>query len=120
MIQINFSAQAISDPRLAIHAVSGAPAWVWSTDGARILWANAAGVKFFGARDDAALAGAAIGPADPHRRQIMQLAPRLPASGALRLERLRGFGAPLGSLMTCACSRVTLADGTDGVMVATS
>ncbi|HEY0218566.1 MAG TPA: PAS domain-containing protein, partial [Afipia sp.] len=120
MIQINFSAQAISDPRLAIHAVSCAPAWVWSTDGVRILWANAAGVKFFGAKDDAALAGAAIGPADPHRRQVMQLVSRLPASAALRLERLRGFGAPLGTLMTCACSRITLADGTGGIMIATS
>ncbi|HEY0236104.1 MAG TPA: PAS domain-containing protein [Afipia sp.] len=120
MIQINFSAQAISHPRLAIHAVSGAPAWVWSTDGARILWANAAGVKFFGAKDDAALAGTVIGPADPHRRQVMQLASRLPASGALRLERLRGFGAPLGSLMTCSCSRITLEKGLDGILVATS
>lgn len=120
MIQINFSMQAIRDPRLAIHAVSGAPAWVWSMDGARILWANAAGVRFFGAKDDAALAGVTIGPADLHRRQVTQLASRLPASGALRLERLRGFGAPLGSLMTCACSRVVLADRIDGVLIATS
>ena len=123
MIEINFSAQAIRDPRLAIHAISSAPAWVWSVDGARILWANAAGVKFFGARDDTALAGTAIGPADPHRRQVMHLAGRLPASGALRLERLRGFGAAPGNLMTCACSRIEPnnqipGDGINGILVA--
>ncbi len=47
MSQINFSMQAMFDPRLAIYAVGGAPAWVWSADGARILWANAAGKAFF-------------------------------------------------------------------------
>ncbi len=38
-------------------------------------------------------------------------------TGATRLERLRGFGAPLGRLLTCACARLTLADGTTGVLV---
>ncbi|RTL51782.1 MAG: PAS domain-containing protein [Bradyrhizobiaceae bacterium] len=120
MSQINFSLQAIRDPQLAIHAVSGAPVWVWSEDGSRILWANAAGVTFFNARDDAALAATTIGPADPHRRQVVQLAMRLPSSGALRLERLRGFGAALGGLMTCTCARLTLGDGTSGILIATS
>ncbi len=41
----------------------------------------------------------------------MQLAGRLPPNGAIRLERLRGFGAPLGMLMTCGCGRLDLTDG---------
>src|ERR1700716_1336590 len=56
-------------------------------------------------------------PADPHRRQVAQLAGRLLPAGATRLERLRGFGAALGTLATCACSRLDFADGGAGVLV---
>ena len=45
------------------------------------------------------------------------LADRLPPSGAIRLERLRGFGAPLGTLMTCGCWRFDFADGVEGVLI---
>jgi PAS domain S-box-containing protein len=48
----------------------------------------------------------------------MQLAGRLPPTGAVRLERLRGFGASLGGLMTCACSRLDFSDGGAGILVA--
>lgn len=120
MSQNDPSASIISDPRLALYAASSAPAWLWSLDGARILWANAAGAKVFGAHDGGDLVARPIGPADPHRRQVNQIAGRLPLSGAARLERLRGFGAALGGLMTCACSRLALADGTIGILVATA
>ena len=49
---------------------------------------------------------------------MAQLAGRLPATGAIRLERLRGFGAPLGTLMTCGCARLEFADGSHGILVA--
>ncbi|MET4797039.1 PAS domain S-box-containing protein [Bradyrhizobium japonicum] len=42
---------------------------------------------------------------------------RLTPNGAIRLERLRGFGARLGMLMTCACARLDFADGSSGVLV---
>ena len=61
--------------------------------------------------------GENFGPADPHRRQVAQLAGRLLPTGATRLERLRGFGAALGTLATCACSRLDFADGGAGVLV---
>ena len=64
------------------------------------------------------LAGKNFGPADPHRRQVAQLAARLPPNGAFRLERLRGFGAALGTLVTCGCARLDFADGSHGVLVA--
>jgi PAS domain S-box-containing protein len=105
------------DPRLAAHAQSPWPAWLWSSDGAHILWANAAGVKLFGAQDAAALAGKSFGPADPHRRQVARLAGHLLPTGAVRLERLRGFGAPPGMLATCACARLDFSDGATGVLV---
>lgn len=118
MNPVDLSLQAIRDPKLAAHALSSAPAFVWSSDGARIIWANAAGLKFLGVPDARALADKVIGPADPHRRQVIQLAGRLSPTGALRLERLRGFGAAPGNLMTCACARLTLDSGVIGILVA--
>lgn len=100
-----------------MHATSPLPAWLWSLDGSRVLWANAVGAKFFGAANAAALAQKAFGPADNHRRQVTRLARQLPANGAVRLERLRGFGAALGTLMTCACARLSFADGREAVLV---
>ena len=57
----------------------------------------------FGAANAAALAEKTFGPADRHRRQIARLAGRLLANGAIRLERLQGFGAAPGMLATCGC-----------------
>ena len=109
-----------SDPRLAAHAHGDMPAWLWSADGTRILWANPAGINAFGAHDDAALAAKIFGPADPHRRQVAQLAGRLNPNGAVRMERLRGFGAAAGMLATCACSRIDFRDGRHGVLIVSS
>ena len=65
-----------------------------------------------------ALTDKIFGPADSHRRQVAQLAHRLLPNGAVRLERLRGFGATLGMLVTCACARLDFADGREGVLIA--
>lgn len=118
MSEADFQLHGIRDPRLAVHATSTMPAWVWSLDGAHILWANAAGARLFGARNAAILAERTIGPADPRRRQAAQLAARLSPSGPARLERLRGFGAPLGRLLTCACVRLVFPDGSSGLLIA--
>jgi len=109
--------QGVVDPRLARHATSALGAWLWSTDGLAILWANPVGAKLFGAANSAALAKRTFGPADAQRRRIVQLAGRLSSIGAIRLERLRGFAASLGSLMTCACARLDLADGGHGILI---
>ena len=104
-----------------MHATSVFPAWLWSIDGTRIWWANPVGARLFGAANAAALARRTFGPADPHRRQVAQLAGKLASTGAIRLERLRSFGAPLGALATCACARLEFADGHPGIlMVATA
>src|SRR5262249_8426834 len=106
-----------SDPRLAAHANGPLPAWLWLADGTRILWANSAGIEVFGAHDGAQLSEGVFGPADSHRRQIAQLARRLNPNGAVRMERLRGFGAASGALATCSCSRIDFPDGRHGVLV---
>lgn len=117
MSHSDFQLRGVGDPRLAVHATSPLPAWLWSLDGTRVLWANPVGTKLFGAANATALAEKTFGPADGHRRQVARLARRLPAGGAIRLERLRGFGARLGTLMTCACARLDFSDGSTGVLV---
>lgn len=114
----DFQLRGVGDPRLAVHATSPLPAWLWSIDGTRVLWANPVGAKLFGAAHATALADRTFGPADSHRRQVARLARSLPPTGTVRLERLRGFGARLGMLMTCACARLDFADGSHGVLVA--
>src|SRR6476620_8796701 len=104
MTSSDFQLRGVGDPRLAVHATSPLPAWLWSVDGTRILWANPVGAKLFGASSAQALCEKMFGPADAHRRQVAQLAGNLPPEGPFRLQRLRGFGAPLGSLITCACA----------------
>ncbi|MBU6463057.1 MAG: PAS domain S-box protein [Bradyrhizobium sp.] len=112
-----FQLRGLSDPRLAVHATSALPTWLWSTDGTRILWANPVGARLFGAANSAALAAKIFGPADPHRRQVVQLANSLPPGGAIRLERLRGFGAPLGQSVSCGCARLDFTDGSHGILI---
>ncbi|MDO9295472.1 PAS domain-containing protein [Bradyrhizobium sp.] len=118
MNNAEFQLRGVGDPRLAVHATSPLPVWLWSTDGTRIWWANPVGARLFGATNGAVLAGRIFGPADQHRRQVAQLAGRLSPTGAIRLERLRGFGASLGTLMTCGCARLEFADGNHGILIA--
>ena len=117
MNNAEFQLQGISDPRLAVHATSALPAWLWSIDGTRILWANPVGARLFDAANGTALAKKTFGPADSHRRQVARLASRLPSNGAIRLERLRGFGATFGTLATCGCARLEFADRGHGILV---
>jgi PAS domain S-box-containing protein len=118
MQDAEFQWLASSDPRLAAYAASHLPAWLWTADGKQILWANPAGARLFGAASAAALAEKTFGPADRHRRQIARLAGRLLANGAIRLERLQGFGAAPGGLATCGCSRFDFPNGSHGVLIA--
>src|SRR5437016_3647980 len=117
MSEAQFQETVVTDPRLAPHLSGIQPAWLWSSDGTKILWTNATGAAALGLSGRASLEQA-LGPADPHRRQIAQLANHLPSSGATRLERMRGFGASLGHLATCSCARLALADGTSAILVA--
>jgi PAS domain S-box-containing protein len=112
-----FKVRGPDDPRLAVHATSPLPAWLWSPDGTRVLWANPVGARLFGASNAARLGNKIFGPADPHRRQVAQLAHRLLPSGATRLERLRGFGSALGTFVTCGCARLDFADGSEGILI---
>ena len=78
MNNAEFQLRGISDPRLAVHATSALPGWLWSIDGTRVLWANPVGARLFGAANGAALTKKLFGPADAHRRQVARLARTLP------------------------------------------
>jgi len=109
------------DPRLAVqladYATSASPVWLWSTDGSRILWANAVGAAIFGAANVSECPTRRFDAKHPGAAAIRRLAPSLPSTGQPRLERLRGFGASFGRALTCVCSRIVLPEGRAAVLI---
>lgn len=97
----------LRDPRLAPHATSAAPAWLFRDDGSAILWANAAGAAMLGASDVAAVTEHSAGALALAGPQIERLAPTLRHGAAPQLARLRGLGSAIGRPLLCACSRLT-------------
>src|SRR5690349_11538274 len=97
------------DPRLLAHVLSATPAWAWNAEGTRILWANPPGAEIFKASTQDALSKLRFPADDLSGSQIAKLADNLPATGVWRLERLRGFGAAVGGVLTCQCMRIDLA-----------
>ena len=82
-----------------------------------MLWANPTAAAIFDAASPAALADVVFKPEHTAAAQIARLAGTLPKGDAPRLERLRGFGARLGSTLICLCSRIALADNSSAVLV---
>jgi signal transduction histidine kinase len=109
------------DPRLAAQladlATSAAPAWLWTADGAQILWTNAVGAAIFGAAGPDELATRRFEGKHPAAAEIARLAVALAPGGQARLERLRGFGASFGVALTCLCSRFAANGGPAAVLV---
>lgn len=104
--ELDLLQDVLREPRLLAAVTHPYAVWFFSTTGEAILWANAAGAPFAATYQRAAEAGS----------QVRQVAGRLP-TGQPRLERLRGFGGPLGRLLTCLCTRITLANGVTGLLV---
>jgi PAS domain-containing protein len=107
----------LGDARLAAHAPGAAAVWLWSVDGARILWANPAACAALGAGTPQALLERHFAIGHPARTQIERLGDLLPAGGGSRLFRLRGIGGAGWNSLTCSCSRFDLGR-TPGILVA--
>ncbi|WP_418067970.1 hypothetical protein [Roseibium salinum] len=91
-------------------------AWLWSADGARILWANAAGAAFFSARnvpDLAALTALERSPARPHIARIAESGP----TEKFSIDRLRFYRGLRVMLLTCQCKRVELENGEAAALI---
>src|SRR2546423_5563553 len=100
-----FQLACLRDPRLSAHALSRNPVWLWSADASRLLWANAVGAAIL-----PPMSTATRGWDAGERAQIGRLATLLPEDSGARLEKLRGFGADPGRMLSCACSRIKIAD----------
>ncbi|MGA7975237.1 MAG: hypothetical protein WCA36_20775, partial [Pseudolabrys sp.] len=74
----------LSDPRLAAHALSPEPAWLWTADADRILWANPIGAAIFNGETPNALSELVFEPQHPAAVQIARLAGTLPQGGTPR------------------------------------
>jgi PAS domain S-box-containing protein len=117
MNDLKFQFSWLSDARLAAHALSPTPVWLWAADAQRILWANPIAAAIFDAPSPSAAAAIEFEPTHSAVAQIARLSATLPQGGAPRLERLRGFGASFGGTLICLCSRITLADTSNAILV---
>ena len=107
------------DARLAAHATEAVAVWLWSADGARILWANPAGCAALGAKTSQALLERAFAIGDPARAHIERIAEALPEGEGARLFRLRGFAGAAWTSLTCSCARFDLGR-TPGILLVAS
>jgi PAS domain S-box-containing protein len=107
----------LRDAAIAAHASSARPAWLFSGDGSRLLFANAAGAAMLGlARHEDAVRFTV-----PHdlAARIARSATTLRPDSHPRLERLRGLGAAFGQPLTCTCARIDRATGSMLLVAAT-
>ncbi len=103
-------------PAVGSALLAPRPVLLFSADGRRILFANAAGAAFFGERSMESLLERRFSPALPATEQIARAARSLSPGGS-RLERIRfAVGAGFGSL-AAECIRVALPDGAAAVLV---
>lgn len=98
----------LRDNAVAAHAGGARPAWLFSSDGSRLVFANATGAALLGYARARDAAGTTV-PAELGV-QIARSAANLNAEGRPRLERLRGLGA-FGRPLTCSFARIALTDG---------
>lgn len=117
MSGVEFQFSCLIDARLAAHALSPTPVWLWSTDATCVLWSNPTAAAIFDAASPAKLSTVRFKPTHAAAAQILRLAGTLPQGGAPRLERLRGYGANLGGTLICLCSRIALADNSAAILV---
>src|SRR5580693_5292855 len=74
MTSVESELALLRDPRLAALATGVLPAWLWSADASRILWANGVGAALFGAADAIALAPRRFDVKNPAAAQVIRLA----------------------------------------------
>ena len=107
----------IAEPRVAALAWSASPAWLWTANGARLLFVNAAGAALLGETRPAALTEQNDDRLRAAASEISKIAGGLPMSGTGQLARLRALSGGLGRALMCLCARYRVADGTPAVLI---
>ena len=105
----------LRDPRLALHATGAMPAWLWSADGCKILWANPTAAAIFDASSPAEIAALRVD--ESIANQIANLATTMSTGQPARLARLRGLPIGFGRALTCLCSRIQLAERSSAILM---
>ncbi len=101
---------------LAEFMSSQRPAWLWDGERARIVWANAAGVRWFGGETLFDLIDQPFDAEHEAMVCIKAMARELPP-GATARETLRLPAAIGDTPLRCACSAHALSDGRPGLLV---
>ncbi|BAT57877.1 cell-division control histidine kinase PdhS [Variibacter gotjawalensis] len=107
----------LKEPRIATLAFGATPAWLWSPNGGRLLFVNAAGALLLGERNAGKLIGDTPDRLRPVAQEIAKVAGGLPTSGTAQLARIRSLSTGLGRALMCLCQRYRLADGSVGILV---
>ena len=101
-----FASVYLGDPRLAAHAASATPVWLWSADGSRLLWANPAACAALGAAKPAGAAGAPVrhrrSCPRPYRAACRKPAARGAAPGCFACAALPAPAWTFADLLLCA------------------
>ena len=92
------------------------PAWLWDAVRARIVWANAAGLGFFGCASLFDLVDRPFDFAEPGVERIASLARRL-GRGQVERALLHFPSAGAGAPVPCRCMVHALSDGRPGILV---
>nr|WP_321445693.1 ATP-binding protein [uncultured Cohaesibacter sp.] len=92
-------------PTIGAVLLDSRPAWVWNGEGNRVLWANAAGLAFFGETSMDAMLDRSFGDVHPARRHLARLA-RNARANAPMLDRLRFFLGTEAVTCSCLCKRL--------------
>jgi PAS domain S-box-containing protein len=91
-------------------------AWLWSADGAHILWANAAGASFFSAHSVSEIAGLTALERSPARPHIARIA-TTGQTDKFSIDRLRFYRGLRVMLLTCQCKRIELENGDTAALI---
>ncbi|MGF7159589.1 PAS domain S-box-containing protein [Rhodoligotrophos appendicifer] len=104
--------------RANLEALSEAtqPAWLWDGQRARIVWANAAAIAFFGGHSLFDLIDLRFEPREPSVQRLAALLDSL-APGREQDEILRFAAGVTGQPIACRCHYHRLADGRPGILV---
>ena len=102
-------------PEIRALLLSPIPAWIWSRDGSRVLWANPDGGEVLGGSTLAALFARRWDTRHPLHRAVASLFRAMPKEGTLARLRL---AEDLHSLpLACRCRPIRASDQERGVLI---